>query len=492
MSLMAIALRFVVFDRTLTARASELPLTQNLNSTASICPAELATAIDTAIERPPLHRARWGISIEPLSLGAKNRVLYSHNAERYFIPASNTKLLTTAAALRQLGSDFKIRTSVYDEGAGGLRVVGRGDPSLTDVQLRDLAQQLKRQGVQEIKQLLVDNGYFQGDAVNPHWEWEDVQSYYGAPVSSLILNQNAVDLTLSPQLPGQPLRMSWTDAIAGRQWQIENDSLTAEAGTPTSVTVTSVLGQPVLRIKGQLAVDANPEPFGLAILDPARYFLQHFRNVLALEGISVQGASVVSQGTTAGERELAAIESPPLSVLVSEVNQESNNLYAEVLLRTLGLSGKRSLAANASSDSAELGLNQLKTTLTELGVDPESYVLADGSGLSRHNLVSPEALVQTLQLMAATPQADIYRASLPTAGVTGTLRNRFRNTPAQGQLRAKTGSMSGVSSLSGYLDIPGYQPIVFSIIVNQSDQSATTLRNAIDEIIVLLTRLRSC
>jgi D-alanyl-D-alanine carboxypeptidase/D-alanyl-D-alanine-endopeptidase (penicillin-binding protein 4) len=286
--------------------------------------------------------------------------------------------------------------------------------------------------------------------------------------------------------------MSWTDAIAARQWQIENDSMTAEAGTPTSVTVTAVLGQPLLRIKGQLAVDAKPEPFGLAILDPARYFLQRFRNVLALEGISVQRASGVSRGTTAGERELAVVESPRLSVLVAEVNQESNNLYAEVLLRTLGLSGKRSLAANTSSESAELGLNQLKTTLTELGVDPESYVLADGSGLSRHNLVSPEALVQTLQLMAATPEASIYRASLPTAGVTGTLRNRFRNTPAQGKLRAKTGSMSGVSSLSGYLDIPGYQPIVFSIIVNQSDQSAVVLRNAIDEIVVLLTRLRSC
>lgn len=490
--IMAIALRFAIFDRTLMAWASELPHTQTPRSAASICPAELATAIDAAIERPPLHRARWGILIQPLSLGARSRVLYSHNAERYFTPASTAKLLTTAAALRQLGSDYKIRTSVYDTGAGVLRVLGRGDPTLTDVQLKALAQQLKRQGIREIQQLAIDTSYFQGDVVNPNWEWEDVQSYYGAPVSSLILNQNAVDLTLSPQQPGQPLRMSWTDAIAARQWQIENHSMTAEAGTPTSVTVTAVLGQPVLRIKGQLAVDAKPELFGLAILDPARYFLQHFRNVLALEGIRVQNASVVSQGTTPDERELAAVESPPLSVLIAQVNQESNNLYAEVLLRTLAWSGTRSLGANTSSDSAELGLNPLKATLTELGVDPESYVLADGSGLSRHNLVSPAALVQTLQLMAATPEASIYRASLPIAGVTGTLRNRFRNTAAQGKLRAKTGSMSGVSSLSGYLDVSGYQPIVFSIIVNQSDQSAVVLRHAIDEIVVLLTRLRSC
>jgi serine-type D-Ala-D-Ala carboxypeptidase/endopeptidase (penicillin-binding protein 4) len=488
-SLMAIALRLTAFDRAL---ASELPVAQNPRSSQSICPAGLGTAIDAVIARPQLGRAHWGILIEPLSIGERSRVLYSHNADRYFIPASNAKLLTTAAALHQLGPSFRIRTSVYDAGAGSLRVVGRGDPSLTGAQLKELAQQLKRQGFREIQQLLVDDGYFQGDVVNPNWEWEDVQSYYGTPVNSLILNQNAVDLTLSPQQPGQPLRMSWTDAIAARQWQIENDSITAEAGAPQSVTVAAVLGKPMLQIKGRLAANAQPESFGLAILDPARYFLQHFRNVLALEGINVQRAAVVLNGATVGERELAAVESPPLSVLLAQVNQKSNNLYAEVLLRTLGMSGKRSPSTNTNSDSAELGLNQFKATLTELGVGPEGYVSADGSGLSRHNLVTPEAIVQTLKFMAATPQASVYRSSLPTAGVTGTLRNRFRNTAAQGNVQAKTGSMTGVSSLSGYLDVPGYQPLVFSILVNQSDQSASTLRNAIDEIVLLLTRLRSC
>jgi len=481
-SLMAIALRLATFDRAL---ASDFPFTQNPRSSQSICPAALRTAIDAAIARPQLGRAHWGILIEPLSIGERSRVLYSHNADRYFIPASNAKLLTTAAALRQLGPGFRIRTSVYDAGAGSLRVVGRGDPSLTDAQLRELAQQLKRQGFREIQQLLVDDGYFQGDVVNPNWEWEDVQSYYGTPVNSLILNQNAVDLTLSPQQPGQPLRMSWTDAIAARQWQIENDSITAEAGTPTSVTVAAVLGKSVLRIKGQLAADAQPESFGLAILDPARYFLQHFRNVLALEGINVKRAAVVLNGATGGERELAAVESPPLSVLLAQVNQESNNLYAEVLLRTLGMSGKPSSpTTRTNSDSAELGLNQLKATLTELGVDPEGYVSADGSGLSRHNLVTPEAIVQTLKFIAATPQASVYRSSLPTAGVTGTLRNRFRNTAAQGNVQAKTGSMTGVSSLSGYLDVPGYRPFVFIILVNQSDHSAATLRSAINVIVL--------
>ena len=452
-------------------------------SSKSICPAQLGAAIDAAINRPQFRRARWGILIEPLS-PTTNRPLYNREGDRYFIPASNAKLLTTAAALRQLGSEFRIRTSIYQTSASSLRVVGRGDPSLTDAQLRDLAQQLKRQGVRNVQQLVVDDGYFQGDTLNLTWDWEDVQSDYGAAVNSLILNQNAVELTLSPQQVGQPLRVSWADAIAAKQWRLDNNSLTAKAATPDSLAITAVLGQPLLQIKGQLGVDAEPEVIGLPVLNPGEYFLQHFRNVLVAEGISVERATLESNRGVAGAQELAKIESPPLATLLVETNQESNNLYAEVLLRSLG--------TGASRDSTELGLKKLKETLTALGVDPQSYSLADGSGLSRQNLVSPEALVQTLKRMAQTPQATIYRASLPTAGANGTLGRRFLNTAAQGNLQAKTGTLTGVSALSGYLDVPGYQPLVFSIMVNQSDQSPTTQRQAIDEIVLLLTRLRSC
>lgn len=508
MSLTAFTLSFIAFDKALASHSVGLPVAVEPQSSKSLCPAQLGAAIDAVINRPQLRKARWGILIEPLSPQLsvststvnQDHALYRHDAERYFIPASNVKLLTTAAALHQLGSEFRIRTSVYvseavptlgaSAAASSLRVVGRGDPSLTAVELRELAQQLKRQGVRNVQQLVVDDGYFQGNAINLTWEWEDIQADYGTSVNSLILNQNAVELTISPQKRGQSLRVSWSDAIAARQWRIENDSVTAEAAAPPSVTVTGVLGQPVLRITGQLAVDAQPESFGLAILDPAEYFLQHFRSVLATEGISVEKASVVSKDGTAGERELAAVESPPLSVLLVEINQESNNLYAEALLRSLQASAQPSLSSGANTDSADRGLSEVRASLTDLGVDPQSYVLADGSGLSRHNLVSPEAIAQTLKLMAQTPLAGVYRASLPIAGVTGTLQGRFLNTPAQGNLQAKTGTLSGVSALSGYLDVPGYQPLVVSIMVNQSDQSTTTLRQAIDEIVLLLTRLR--
>lgn len=476
----------------LGSQSPNLPVVQKNSTTESICPAQLGTAIEAVINRPQYRRSRWGILVESLSPKISDRALYDLNSDRYFIPASNTKLLTTAAALLALGSDYRIRTSVYDAGEGTLQVVGRGDPSLTNAQLKDLAQQLRYQGIRTIRKLIFNDSYLEGDVVNPTWEWEDIQFDYGTSVNSLILNQNAVKLTLSPQQPGQPLRMSWSDAMASRQWKIENESMTSEAETSNSVTVKAVLGQPILRIKGQLPIDANPETFDMAILDPANNFLQHFRNALALEGITVQQASVISTVTTNQEQELAAVESPPLALLVFETNQESNNLYAEVLLRTLQVSAQPLPDISPNSHSADIGLQQLKATLTALGVDPESYIIVDGSGLSRHNLVSPKAIAQTLQLMAKTPQARVYRDSLPVAGVSGTLRNRFRNTMAQGNIQAKTGSMTGVSTLSGYLDVPGYQPLVFSIMVNQSEQSLTTLRQGIDEIVLLLTRLRSC
>ncbi|MBD2044860.1 D-alanyl-D-alanine carboxypeptidase/D-alanyl-D-alanine-endopeptidase [Coleofasciculus sp. FACHB-64] len=462
-------------------------------SPALVCPAQLGNAIEAVTNRPEFSRTRWGILIEPLSTNSKfpERTLYSREPDRYFIPASNTKLLTTAAVLNKLGSQFRIRTSVYGTNGGELRVVGRGDPSFSDTQIRGLAQQLKRQGIRQVQQLIVEDDYFQGQAVNPSWEWGDLQAPYAAPVNSLILNQNATVLTLSPRSPGQPLQTAWIDPIALTQWRIENNTVTSEAKSPAAIAVSAVLGKPVLQIKGQLPAGAEPASLGVAVLDPAQYFLQHFRRALVIAGIPIAQSQVGSGRERGNERELAAVESPPLETLLMETNQNSNNLYAEALLRTLGAAGKGE-ETTLSENSAAMGLAAVKQALTELGVDPNSYVMADGSGLSRHNLVSPKALVQTLEAIAQTKEAAIYRASLPVAGVSGTLKSRFQNTPAQGIVQAKTGTMSGTVSLSGYMNHPEYQTIVFSILVNQSDQSAPTIRQAMDEIVLLLTRLRRC
>ncbi|MGH8000868.1 MAG: D-alanyl-D-alanine carboxypeptidase/D-alanyl-D-alanine endopeptidase [Brasilonema sp.] len=453
-------------------------------STKPICPAQLGASVDAVINRPLFSRVRWGLLVQPLS---STQTLYSRDAQKYFTPASTTKLLTTAATLQQLGTNFRIRTSVYGGGNGVLYVVGRGDPSLTNEQLTVLAHQLKQKGIRTVNQLIADDTYIRGDIVHPSWQWEDIQSDYGAPINGLILNQNVFSIRLLPQSVDQPLKVIWTDINEDRQWQVINQSVTTAENQPTSINITRDLKGQILRIQGQLASNSEPASVSLPVLSPAEYFLRRFRSTLIAEKIPVF-RMFLSSIQTKNEQELAHVESPPLSELVAQTNINSNNLFAESLLRALAI--KKTPVENQTS--ADAGLEVMKTTLTQMGVDPANYSLVDGSGLSRKNLVSPEALVQTLQAMAKSPAALVYRASLPIAGRTGTLKNRFQNTPAEGIVQAKTGTMSGVVSLAGYVNAPRYGPVVFSIMVNQSEQPAKVVRQAMDEIVVLLTQLQNC
>lgn len=461
-----------------------------------ICPGDLGAQVDAIANRPEFSRSRWGILIQPLS---STTTLYSRDAQKYFIPASNAKLLTTAAALQKLGADFRIKTSVYSGENGSLYVAGRGDPSIAEAQLKSLAQQLKQRGISQVNQLIGDDSYFQGSAVNPNWEWEDAQAGYGAPINSLIFNQNAIDLLLSPQALGQPLKVTFAEPKLANQWQLQNNSVTVAQNESEFIEIGREFDRPIILVSGQLKVGAEPESAYVAVVNPANNFLQYFQQALAAEGIPVKQALVASASRNLNQ-ELATVESPPLAELVRETNRVSNNLYAEVLLRLLGkvtdkmplpqtLTGKMPVP---QEDTGEMGLKELKTVLTQLGVNPNSYRLADGSGLSRHNLITPEALVQTLRLMANSPAASIYRQSLPIPGEKGTLKNRFNVTPNRVILQAKTGTMSGVSALSGYIEVPNYEPLVFSIIVNQSDLSTAKMRSATDEIVLLLNRLRRC
>jgi D-alanyl-D-alanine carboxypeptidase/D-alanyl-D-alanine-endopeptidase (penicillin-binding protein 4) len=188
--------------------------------------------------------------------------------------------------------------------------------------------------------------------------------------------------------------------------------------------------------------------------------------------------------------EIAAINSPPIGALINETNQQSNNVYAEVLLRSIGRTHPQHYTS--TEETSMLGISLVKQRLTELGVDPQAYYLRDGSGLSRHNLVAPSAFVQILSAMAKLPEGQLYRDSLPVAGISGSLKNRLKGTIAQGIVSAKTGSMSGVVSLSGYINPPKYSPLVFSIILNQHDRSTSSMAKIIDEVVVLLARLKQC
>ncbi len=272
-----------------------------------------------------------------------------------------------------------------------------------------------------------------------------------------------------------------------KQWQVINQSITVGKNEPSFLNVSRDLQASTLQIQGQLPADSQSQFVTLPVVAPAQYFWRRFRSVLAAEKITVQQTSIATSGGK-NEVELAAVNSPFLSEMVIMTNQNSDNFLAEALLRTLGI--KKPTPNNQNTAAA--GLEVLKTTLTSLGVEPGSYIVVDGSGLSRKNLITPQALVQTLRAMAKSPQAEVFRASLPVAGRSGSLKNRFHNTPAVGIVQAKTGTLGGVFALSGYVNPPHYDSVVFSIMVNQTEQPASVVRQAIDEIVVVLAQLQRC
>ncbi|MFN9315257.1 MAG: D-alanyl-D-alanine carboxypeptidase/D-alanyl-D-alanine-endopeptidase, partial [Microcystis sp.] len=268
-----------------------------------------------------------------------------------------------------------------------------------------------------------------------------------------------------PRQLGQSLDLQWSDPIAAKQWLIENQTSTAAQGSPNTLAIKGNLANNRLIITGSLALDSQDD-FNLAIPQPSEYFLNRWRNILEKTGITVKTAEISSE--ILGD-EITNLESEPLAYLVEKVNKNSDNLLAETLLQMLG------------------GVSGLQETLTKLGINSDSYKIGDGSGLSRQNLIKPNTLGQILQLMAENPD---YRRSLAIGGVDGTLTNRFRQTPLEGRLQAKTGTLTGVTALAGYLETADNQPLIFSITVNNSDKTATTLRNGIAEVILLLGQLK--
>ena len=464
----------------------------------AICSSQLPIAIDRIIDRPELRRYRWGIVIQAL---AGTSQLYNRDGDRLFIPASNVKLITTAVALRQLGAMTRLRTSVYQLPNTGntshLLVVGRGDPSLTVTELQSIAQQLKQRGIKQIGQISFDDGYFRGAQINSNWEWGDLSTDYAPAINGLMLNQNSNSLIVSSQQIGMPLKYTWKDPSLN-SWQIDNQSLTVAASQDNNVDdfssavpeVIAVFGKSTLRLTGKLALNTAPTQIDLPLVNPAESFISAFRQSLNRSGIAFGSTRLVLGQNTINIPEIAAINSPTITELINETNQYSNNVYAEVLLRSIGRNHPEHYTS--SEDTISFGIASVKKSLTEMGIDPQAYSLHDGSGLSRHNLVTPTTFVRVLSAMTLTPAGQIYRNSLPIAGVSGSLRNRMKGTLAQGIVRAKTGSMSGVVSLAGYINPPQYSPLVFSIILNQHDRPTSQMVKVIDEVMVLLTRLQQC
>lgn len=452
------------------------------------CREELVARVDAIATRPELTQAHIGILVEQQGQTiAERQVILERNTDKWFVPASTLKLLTTAAALQHLGPDFQIKTSVYttqQDNKSQLYVIGRGDPTFTDIDLDNLVQQIVQQGIQHIDQLWGYDGYFPGQTVHPNWEWEDVLAGYGASANGLILNENALGVTLYPTEVGEPLRVEWPDPTQGQHWQIHNTSRTVEAGEPITADIGRDWSQPILQVFGNLTVDAGPDPFALAITQPGAHFIEQFKSGLTQAGIPVSQAGLTLNWSSLDRSEVATVSSPPLSEWLSKINQDSNNLYAEALLKSIG----RTL--DSPDDTTQTGTELVRQILSDLGVDASSYQMVDGSGLSRHNLVTPHTLTDTLQAMAYNTHSDLYRRSLATAD--GSLNYRYRNAPVPIELQAKTGYVSNNESLAGYLQPSNHPALVFSIFLNNADLSATEMRTIIDEIVVNLAQLNDC
>jgi serine-type D-Ala-D-Ala carboxypeptidase/endopeptidase (penicillin-binding protein 4) len=473
------------------AAQNSVPGTKQLKATEpALCPAALSATVTAIANRYNLQRYHWGYHVQALN---SPTAIASYQGNSLFLPASTTKLLTTAATLRQLGGQYRLRTSVYQDPGSNLQqpsltVVGRGDPTITNTQIQELARQLQQKGLRQIEQLTTSSTYFRGSPMNPDWEWGDLYTDYGVPVTSLILQQNTVDLLVTPQKVGQAPSYRWRTPLAGIPWQIDNRARTGNAGSNGSIEAQGVQGQPVIILQGNVAINAGPITLNLAMLNPNATWLNQLQFDLSKQQINVGQVRVLNTEPLNLSNEVAAIESPPLEDLVKEINRNSNNLFAEILLRTIGRNAPNH--ASSSASTADLGLQLIRDKLSQIGVTPSIYRQADGSGLSRKNLIPPLTLVQTLIGMSKTPEASIYRESMSMSGVNGTLGNRFKNYP--NRIQGKTGSLTGVIALAGYANPEQYQPLAFSIIVNDHDRPNSEIRSAVDEIATAFLRLKNC
>lgn len=477
--------RYLIFFLTSLFLLIALPITAQESvkvTNKKVCTSNLKNEIESIINQPSRQQEYWGIVIESLK---DNQVLYQLNGNKYFIPASNTKLLITAAALLKLGSNFDIKTPVYlqkeSANINNLIIQGKGDPNFSKKQLEIIAQKLTEKGIKEINNLVLIDGYLSSPTTNYSWEFEDTYFYFAVPVNSLILENNTVNLTLNHTNLNEKSSLMWSDILAGKQWAIENQVYTREKNTESNLNIIPLFAKSSLELTGNLPIDKESNTWQLSIPNPAKYFQDSLIQTLNNSGIQVKNSQIINGKNIENKNQqlLLEIKSPILTELIKVTNQESNNLYAEVLLKYLG-------------DESLNEFQSLAKIINNLGISPNNYKLKDGSGLSRHNLITPETLVTLLKLMNSSEYKNIYRNSLSLAGVNGTLKNRYKNTNIANNFSGKTGTLTGVSALSGYLKTDNYGDLVLTIIVNQSSADSVILRNTIDQIILLLTQLEKC
>ena len=466
----------------------------------------LSKRLDKRLDTPPFDKSLWGVSV--VDHGGK--LLYGRNERRLFTPASNAKLIVTAVASALLPPDFTVRTSLYAAGpviAGVLRgdlvLYGRGDPAFsrrcyaTDTliagvcdrdpfaPLRLMADTLKARGIRQVAGDLVGDGsYFEAASLHPGWELFDLNWWYAAPVSALAFNDNSLDFVWQPGVAvGAPALISmWPDL---GDVAFENRTLTVAPGGETDIgdRFFRQPGTAQVWAEGTVALDRPPRTESFAVADPNLFAARALRQTLLDAGIAVTGTT---RSTTDSVRYAAARSRPPLAETVSRpvrdwifpILNTSQNLFAEMLLKQLG---KRFGGGGSWKEGLAV---ERRFMIDSMRIDSTEFHLSDGSGLSSENLMSPQAFTRLLRYIRAHPRFATFAPGLPQAGGTGNLRTRFFATPLAGRVRAKTGSISGVNTLAGYIERPDGKPLTFAIEVNHHAQPTRAVLAAIDSVVV--------
>lgn len=467
----------------------------------------LRERIAAHIAQPRFAAASWGVKIVSLD---SRKTLFEHNAQKYFNPASNAKLYTAALALNRLGAGYRIRTSLYStmraDASGTLKadliVYGRGDPAMAArlnngdylKGLDPLVSQLVNAGVRRIEGDLVgDESYFAGPPFGAGWEWDDLQAYYGAETSALTIDDNSLDLFVKPaDRQGIPCRV--TTGPPTSFVTIINRTQTAPRGSESRIVMYRPVGENIIYVSGRLAIDNTGYYTAVAVHNPAGLFVNLLKEALAARGIVVNGRArvidwkfrEVTPINFSKMIELGYVESIPLVDIVRETLKPSQNLYAQLLLLQVGANAEANSATGSPemperdtraranpalqpptfSTTEDSGVALMNEFVTQAGIKSSDVLLEEGSGLSRRDVITPDATAKLLDYASRAPWSEAFRNALPVAGVDGTLQNRMNSTPAAGNVRAKTGSLRYVYTLSGYVTTAAGERLAFSIMLN--------------------------
>ena len=459
---------------------------------------------DVTLAAAPASKGEWGVLIADAATGD---TLYELNADKYFVPASNMKLFTTALALAKLGPDYRFHTTLETHGtvstegvlSGDLFLVGRGDPNLSNRKfpydlkeefdgppervLAELADALVAKGVKEITGDIVgDDSYFPREPYPDGWEIGDMVWEYGAAISAIVVDDNTVALTLTPgELAGNPVQAVLLPATP--DFYVQNDVITSAADVKSDLMLTREPGAKLVVIRGTLPAKSAPRKLVLALHEPAEHAAALLARLLADRGVKVTGTSLalhVPEAPADPPRALLAEHvSVPLGDSVKLVNKISQNLHTEMLLRA---AARKTGIWSTPDDLAKFPADFYAAA----GIAPGDVIQTDGSGLSRHDLVTPRAVIALLKYAHGQPWFASYYASLPVAGLDGTLEDRMKSTIAAGRIHAKTGSVEHVRTRSGFAETPGGRQLIFSFLSNNGGGKNHEATDALDALCVAM------